>query len=116
MKQEEQIKDGVRVLLDSALLNDLLSRDTAEEIKAVLHSIIEEQKNNEKVIQEMQPIIKANELTPVVYFCDRKAECKDSISCGNECIRTFDIRHAKNFKYITGGWYEEKERWEEERP
>ena len=53
MKQEEQIKDGVRVFLDSALLNDILSRDTAEEIKAVLHSIIEEQKNNEKVIQEM---------------------------------------------------------------
>ena len=29
-----------------------------------------------------------------VYLCDRKAKCKNSILCGNECTRTFDEKHA----------------------
>ena len=29
-----------------------------------------------------------------VYVCDRKAKCKNSKLCGNECTRTFDEKHA----------------------
>ena len=29
-----------------------------------------------------------------VYLCDRKAKCKNSMLCGNECTRTFDEKHA----------------------
>lgn len=94
-QNKEQIKDGTRVFLDSALLTMLLRKNTAKEIKDLLHSIIEEQA---KIPPDPR----------IVYLCDQKAACKDSVLCGNECYRTFDIKHAKNFELISG-YYQEKE-------
>lgn len=39
----------------------------------------------------------------VIYLCDGKVkECriKQCLTCGDDCLRTTDIRHAKNFKCI----------------
>jgi len=38
----------------------------------------------------------------ILYLCDRRA-CK---TCGPECFHTTDITHAKNFKLVGDGYFE----------
>lgn len=47
--------------------------------------------------------------TRVVFICDRKAECKNSIYCGKECKHTFDLKHAERFVYVGNNSYMENE-------
>lgn len=55
-------------------------------------------KRNEQKNKHIEPIvidtIERDGKKVNVYLCDRKAKCKNSISCGNECKCTFDINHA----------------------
>lgn len=43
----------------------------------------------------------------IAYLCDG-TRCRNCDPEHNECHHTFDIRHAKNFKEIAPGYYEEK--------
>ena len=47
--------------------------------------------------------------TRVVFICDRKAECKNSIYCGKECKHTFDLEHAERFVHVGNNSYMENE-------
>lgn len=44
-----------------------------------------------------------DEQTIVVFECDGK-RCRE---CMGECRHTTDVRHAKNFKRVEAGYYEE---------
>ena len=44
-----------------------------------------------------------DEQTIVVFECDGK-QCRE---CMGECRHTTDVRHAKNFKRVEPGYYEE---------
>jgi hypothetical protein len=44
-----------------------------------------------------------DEQTIVVFECDQK-QCRE---CMGECRHTTDVRHAKNFKRVEPGYYEE---------
>lgn len=101
---DKQIKDGVRVYLDSMMLNDILRRTDADEIKRLLRNIIADQEKP-VVLQKEFNIKKGDK--KIAFICDRRA-C-DTCSYPN-CKHTTDIKHAENFVLTKIGNYEEKER------
>lgn len=109
---DKQIKDGVRVYLDSMMLNDILRRTDATEIKRLLRNIIDEQ---EKLVvlhkgfnikRSGIEIEEAKETHgKIFYYCDRERCDK----CNTDCDHTSDITHARNFEKDECGNYFEGE-------
>lgn len=98
-----KIKDGIKLMLDSATLQEIFNKTDADEIKARLEYEIKNNKN--KKFAEQFSIKEQNEV--VAFLCDRR-KCK---KCNYpQCTHTFDIRHAKNFECTISGIYEELER------
>lgn len=110
---DKPIKDGVRVYLDSMMLNDILRRTDADEIKRLLRNIIDEQEK--LVVLHKGFNIKRSDIEieeakethgKIFYYCDR---CKCD-NCNNiDCEHTSDITHARNFEKDENGNYFEGE-------
>lgn len=101
------IKDGTRVLLDSALLNLIFSKQTADEIKKILRAIIVEQPK--PVFLQKEFNIKQSDKEThgkIFYYCDR---CKCDNCTNIDCEHTSDITHARNFEKDENGNYFEGE-------
>ena len=97
-----QIKDGIRILLDSATLQEIFNETNADEIKAILKYKIE----NRKAVKFAQKFSIKEQDEIVAFLCDRKQCEKCSYPM---CKHTFDIRHAKNFENKGGEVYAEAE-------
>lgn len=98
---DKPIKDGTRIFLDSAMLNDILRRTDAVVIKDILRAIIADQEKP-VVLQKEFNIKKGDK--KFAFICDRRA-CD---TCNYPtCTHTTDIKHAKNFVADAGGNYKE---------
>ena len=84
--------------------------DLIDRKELLKHQTVYYDYNGEKIgVVRVSDIVEAQavEQPPkVVYLCDRKKECRDSLSCGNDCMHTLDISHAANFVGVGGSFME----------
>lgn len=106
------VKDGTRVLLDSAMLQQIFDCDNAEAIKIILKKIIKFQNEPEGDKHEFLNkkfhigVDLANKQT-ILFLCDRRDKCDP---CNYPtCQHTADISHAANFKKIGRDYWEQSE-------
>lgn len=90
------VKEGTRITVDSAFLNEILNESSCANMKRKLcaeicKQTVEAKKSKDKYLA-------------VAYVCDGRA-CD---FCDGTCTHTSDIRHAQNF-CLNGGHFEEKE-------
>jgi hypothetical protein len=120
-----EIKDGTRIYLGAAELQQIYNCDNAETIKSFLDRLMDFQKPFEKPhpflnkkinlpTEERQTMffdgqqIIIDGAPCVAFLCDQQAACKNSMCCGKECKRTLNIEHAKNFEKVNNIKYAEK--------